>query len=308
MTFIGRWCPFHRGHIAIIEKKRSECPGVPVMMMVRDTQTDEYPAVIRAEYIKLWMVEHNIKGTIMIVPNIEGVYWGRDVGYHVGKIDVDMQYEKISGTKIRKNIHQGSKQWERIVASKKTASMLMPSMAPILSSGLVVWLTGCPSSGKTTIATALESEVRKQYPYLKIMRLDGDDMRTSPLASHVGFTKKDRADHIRRMAYIAKMFADCGVLVICSFVSPDRSVRHEVRKMIGSKRFVEVYVRAKKQTRLARDVKGLYTKAQMGRLINLTGYNAPYQPPNKPEAICDTDALSVEECVSLLLESITTRS
>lgn len=305
MAFIGRWSPLHRGHIAIVESKRREHPELPVLLMVRDTKTEAYPAAVRAEYIRLWMTEMNIKGTVMIIPNIEGVYWGREVGYHVGEVNVEDELKRISGTKIRSSIGQASRRWKRLVASKTSASILTPRISAMQSSGFVIWLTGCPSSGKTTIARALDEAIHRQYPYLRTCRLDGDDMRMSPLAAHVGFTKKDRADHIRRMAYMAKMFADCGVVVICSFVSPDRSVRNEAKHMIGADRFTEVYVFAKKNTRYLRDGKGLYAKAKEGRIRNLTGYNAPYQKPTHPHVRCDTDLLSVSDCVDLILNTIT---
>lgn len=305
MAFIGRWSPLHQGHIAIVQSKRLDHPNLPVLMMVRDTKTEAYPATVRAEYIKLWMVEEQIKGTIMIIPNIEGVYWGRDVGYHVGEVNVDDALKRISGTNIRSSIGEPSKHWQELVASKASAPILSPRISAIQSRGLVIWLTGCPSSGKTTIARSLDEAIHRQYPYLRTCRLDGDDMRTSPLAVHVGFTKKDRAQHIRRMAYMAKMFADCGVVVICSFVSPDRPVRSEAKHMIGADRFTEVYVHAKKSTRYLRDVKGLYKKAKEGKITNLTGYNAPYQKPIHPNVRCNTDLLSVSDCVRLILNGIT---
>lgn len=304
MVFIGRWSPLHRGHVAIVELKRREHPGLPILMMVRDRKDESYPAPVRAEYIKLWMIENKIKGTIMITPDIEGVYWGRDVGYHVGEVQVDEHIKRISGTKIRTDIKLESARWHQLVASKSSSTVLSPRISAIQAFGLVIWLTGCPSSGKTTIASALNETIARQYPYLRVCRLDGDDMRTSPLAMHVGFTKKDRMEHIRRMAYMAKMFADCGVVVICSFVSPDRSVRNEAKRMIGSERFVEVYVHAKKSTREERDVKGLYKKAKAGLITNLTGYNASYQKPTHPAVICDTDRLSVSDSVGLILSTI----
>lgn len=305
MVFIGRWSPLHQGHIAIVEAKRREHPGLPVLMMVRDKKDELYPATVRAEYIKLWMIEEKINGTVMITPDIEGVYWGRDVGYHVGEVQVDEQIKRISGTKIRNDIKLESPRWQQLVASETSSSMLSPRISAIQSFGLVIWLTGCPSSGKTTIASVLNEEITRQYPYLRVCRLDGDDMRTSPLAMHVGFTKKDRMEHIRRMAYMAKMFADCGVVVICSFVSPDRSVRNEAKTMIGAGRFIEVYVHAKKSTRLQRDVKGLYKKAKAGLITNLTGFNASYQKPTHPAVICDTDQLTVSESARLILSRIT---
>ena len=302
MVFIGRWSPFHRGHMAIMQSKRTEHPSLPLLIMVRDRKNEPYPATVRAEYIKRWMEENGIRGTIMIIPDIEGVYWGRDVGYNVGQIDVDEAVKQISGTKIRRGIAGSSGTWVTQVASVESASMLSPKVAAIQTRGQVIWLTGCPSSGKTTIGAAVESEIHRVYPYMRTRMLDGDDMRTSPLADHVGFSRKDRAGHIRRMAYLAKMFADCGVVVVCSFVSPDRAVRDEAKALIGANRFLEVYVKAKKQTRLLRDTKGLYKKALAGKIRNLTGYNAIYERPIHPDVICDTDVQSVEACTRSVME------
>lgn len=229
--------------------------------MVRNTDTDIYPAHVRAEYIRIWMMKHTVTGTIIIVPNIEGIYWGRGVGYRTEEINVDVSIQNISGTGIRNQMQKDSLIWKKSVADENSASLLTPTVARIVEYGAVVWLTGCPSSGKTTIANALRNELSKQFPFLKTQILDGDDMRTSPLAAHIGFTQKDRADHIRRMAYIANIFAKHRILVICAFVSPDKKIREEIKRRIGKDRFIEVYVSARKQTRIQRDPKGLYKKS-----------------------------------------------
>ncbi len=304
MTFIGRWSPFHKGHTAIMNVKRSEHPNLPILIMVRNTKEDIYPPTIRAEYIKIWMQNNAIKGTIMIVPNIEGVYWGRGVGYNVGLIDVDMSVQKISGTRIRKQMSKKISTWKQEVATQHASYMLSRDISTIIDRGLVIWLTGCPSSGKTTIANALIQKLNAMYPYLKTQLLDGDDMRSSPLAAHVGFTKKNRAEHVIRMAYLAKMFADHGILVICAFVSPDRAVREEAQKMVGKNRFLEVYVLASQQTRMRRDTKGLYKKAKSGKIKNFTGFNAVYEAPKNPSIICDTDHAASDDCVRTILDYI----
>lgn len=304
LAFIGRWSPFHKGHVAIIQKKRKERPTLPVLIMVRDTDTDAYPAYIRAAYIKTWVLKHHIKATIMIIPNIEGIYWGRDVGYSVGLVDVDRKLQKISGTDIRKNIFQNAKGWKQAVANPQSSQLLSPKISTIIEHGLVIWLTGCPSSGKTTIANALLSHVHTMYPYLKIQLLDGDAMRASPMAQHVGFSAKDRAQHILRMAYLAKMFADHGILTVCAFVSPDRSIRKQVKDLIGPKRFIEIYVQAKKSTRMKRDVKGMYKQAIAGTIKNLTGYNGLYQAPIRPNILCKTDIETVDQSVAKVLRYV----
>lgn len=304
MAFIGRWSPFHQGHIALINKKRLEHPKIPILIMVRNTGTDMYSAATRAEYIKSWMTQEGIQGTLMIVPNIEGVYWGRGVGYHVEQIDVDLATLAISGTAIRKEILSDSKAWKSRIANKKSSYILSPAISHIVDRGLVLWLTGCPSSGKTTIAKAVMSKLNTTYPHLKTQVLDGDNMRSSPLASGVGFSKIDRNDHIRRMAYLAKMFADHGICVICAFVSPYRNVRQEAKKIIGKNRFIEIYVKASLKTRVRRDAKGLYKQAASGKLKQFTGYNAPYEVPKQPAITCDTDKQSVDESVHSIMQYV----
>ncbi|MCL4199894.1 adenylyl-sulfate kinase [Patescibacteria group bacterium] len=307
LTFIGRWTPFHKGHIAIIETKRAEHPKAPILVMVRNTKEDAYSPSVRAEYIKIWMQKKNIKGTVMIVPNVEGVYWGRGVGYNVGLVDVDISVQKISGTRIRNQISKKSPGWKHAVADKHASYLLSPAVSRIVDGGLVVWLTGCPSSGKTTIARALSDTLHDRFPHIKTQILDGDDMRTSPLAAGVGFSKEDRANHIRRMAYLAGMFASHGVIVICAFVSPDAAIRNEAKRHIGQKRFVEVYVHANKKLRMMRDNKGLYRKAKLGKIDNLTGFNAPYQKSPRPDVTCDTGKLTLTSCVNRILVHIMSR-
>lgn len=303
MTFIGRWSPFHKGHIAIITKKLREYPNKPVLILIRSSQ-ENYSPVSRAVYIKEWMIDQHINGTIMFVPNIEGVYWGRGVGYTTEYVDVEKELQTISATDIRHRIQEGKSLWKHLVAQKDASYMLSPRISSIFEKGLVIWLTGCPSSGKTTIADAFIARLTYMYPHIKKQILDGDDMRASPLAAHVGFTKQDRADHIRRMAYLAKLFADHGILVVCSFVSPDATVRAEAKEMIGKDRFIEVYVKASKKTRMARDQKGLYKKAHEGKLLNLTGYNAPYEIPKKPALTIQTDRLPLSANVERMVKHL----
>jgi adenylyl-sulfate kinase len=304
MTFIGRWSPLHKGHLALLQKKIKEHPSVPILVMVRDTNTDSYPATIRAEYIKIWMQKSGVHGTIMIIPNVEGVYWGRKVGYNVGVIDVDEKTKKISGSAIRRKIVSKKSLWKNDVAHAPAAALLSPQISKILDQGKVIWLTGCPSSGKTTLAHSLQTRLAGQYPYLKTQILDGDDMRASPLSRGTGFSPEDRAEHIRKMAHLAAMFANHGICVICAFVSPERKIRAEIKKRIGAKRFTEVYVKASLKTRLKRDKKGMYKKAISGQIKNFTGYSAPYEPPHASAVICDTDKQSINESVGLIISRV----
>lgn len=305
MAFIGRWSPFHKGHSAIIQKKLLDQPKLPILIMIRETGTELFPTSIRAEYIKIWMTSQHIQGTIMIVPNIEGIYWGRSVGYNTGIVDVDPKLKRISATEIRQQMKTTHMKWKQSVANGTSSYVLTPTIVTIMTRGLIIWLTGCPSSGKTTIAKALEKELHKKLPHLKTQILDGDDIRNSPLASHVGFTKSDRAKHILRMAYLAKLFADHGIIIICAFVSPDRSIRQKAKAIVGPRRFLEIYVRATKKTRMHRDTKGLYKKASQGKLSNLTGFNAKYEIPNDPDIICDTERNTIMNNVEKIFLRIT---
>lgn len=308
LTFIGRWTPFHKGHQYIIETKRKAHLDKPILIQVRETETDAYPAKIRAEFIKLWMLENKIEGTIMIIPNVHGVYYGRGVGYEIEQITVPEEIKKVSATNIRKGLAgETETEWSEDLASKTYANLLSAKVSKIIDRGHVIWLTGCPCAGKTTLAKALNTRLKQQLPHLKTQLLDGDVMRDTPLAQDVGFSPEDRAKHIRRMGQLSKMFADHGILVIASFVSPERKIRNEIRDSIGKDRFTQVYVKATKASRMKRDVKGMYAKAKAGEIKNFTGYDAPYEEPTKSEAlVCNTNKQSSDQCVDDILSSILT--
>lgn len=304
LMFIGRWTPFHRGHAAIINKKKKEHPDLPVLIQIRSTDSDDYPPRVRAELIKAWMLENKIAGTIMIIPNIYGIYYGRGVGYEIEQVKLPKDIEQVSATKIRIDIinHQ-PEAWTLDVASKSMAALLNHKVSTIIDHGYVIWLTGCPCAGKTTTANALQKLVQSAYPQLRIQPLDGDLMRNTPIAQSMGFSPEDRAVHIRRMGYMAKMFADHGILVIAAFISPSRKVRREISQIIGEERFIEVYIKASKQTRMKRDPKGLYAKAKAGKIRNLTGYNAAYEEP-RSSLVCDTDELDANQAAKLIFSEV----
>ncbi|MEK7801730.1 MAG: adenylyl-sulfate kinase, partial [Pseudomonadota bacterium] len=235
----------------------------------------------------------------------QGIYWGRGVGYKTGYVEAPKILQKISGTQIRKNISAKTAGWKQSLAHKKSGYMLTAKISSILEHGHVIWLTGCPASGKTTIANALLKKIARHYPHVRTQLLDGDVMRSTPMADTVGFTREDRARHILRMAYLAKMFADQGILVVCAFVSPDRAVRAKAKNIIGTERFVEVYVKTSLPIRIKRDKKGLYKKARTGIIQNLTGFNEPYEMPDNPEIVCANDSRAVEFHVENILRYIT---
>jgi adenylyl-sulfate kinase len=168
--------------------------------------------------------------------------------------------------------------------------------------GGVIWFTGLPSAGKTTLSQILATELRSRG--LKIELLDGDEVRKM-LSKGLGFTKDDRDTHIRRIAYVAQLLAKNGVWVLVAVISPYRAVRDEVRTQVLSQSadFIEVYVRCPLEVAEARDTKGLYRRARLGEIPMFTGISDPYEEPLSPEVVVDTDRESLEECVKRILRS-----
>ncbi len=162
-----------------------------------------------------------------------------------------------------------------------------------------LWLTGLSACGKSTIAMALE-QVLIQHGYPAYV-LDGDNIRHG-LNKNLGFSPEDRAENIRRIGEVAKLFVDAGFIVITSFISPYREDRDRVRALLAEGEFIEVFVDAPLEVCAARDPKGLYEKAIRGEIKGFTGVSpdAPYEPPLKPELHLRTDQLSVEDCVRTL--------
>jgi adenylylsulfate kinase len=158
-----------------------------------------------------------------------------------------------------------------------------------MSKGVTVWFTGLPCSGKTTVADRVAEILRKQGH--KVERLDGDTVRKG-LTSDLGFSKKDRDENIKRVTFVAKLLTRNDVIVLATFVSPYRERRRLSRKEIGS--FVEVYTRCSLEECMKRDVKGMYRKALAGEIKDFTGVDDPYEEPENPELILDTDKESVE--------------
>jgi adenylylsulfate kinase len=168
--------------------------------------------------------------------------------------------------------------------------------------GVTVWLTGLSASGKSTIAVLLEQMLlrRGRLAY----RLDGDNVRHG-LNRNLGFSAEDRAENVRRIGEVAKLFTDAGVIVIASFISPYRRDRDAVRENLGPGNFVEVYVHASVEAAEERDPKGLYKKARAavaaGKGLGFTGIDDPYEPPEKPEVVIETEMVSAEGGAKLIV-------
>jgi adenylylsulfate kinase len=164
--------------------------------------------------------------------------------------------------------------------------------------GVTLWLTGLSGSGKSTVAVALERALVAGGHLAYV--LDGDNVRHG-LNNNLGFSPADRTENIRRIAEVAKLFTDCGLIVVTSFISPYRADRDAARALFGAGDFVEVHVSTSLATCEERDPKGLYRKARAGQIPDFTGISAPYEPPERPELVLDTGVLSVEESVDALV-------
>lgn len=163
----------------------------------------------------------------------------------------------------------------------------------------VLWLTGLSGSGKSTIAKALE---RKLYEAGRMTALlDGDNIR-SGLNRNLGFSEEERVENIRRIAEVAKLFLENGIITLASFVSPGKDIREMARQIIGPDDFFEIFVDCPLEECEARDVKGLYKKARAGEIRNFTGIDAPFEAPEAPALTLYTKQESVEESVRRIME------
>ena len=165
--------------------------------------------------------------------------------------------------------------------------------------GAVLWFTGLSASGKSTLASEVEKALFKRGYFSYV--LDGDNVRHG-LNGDLGFTAADRTENIRRIGEVAKLFAESGALVLTAFISPYREDREHVREIMARDRdFMEVFVSCPVEVCEARDPKGLYKKARAGEIPNFTGIDAPYEEPEAPEVVLETDVHDVEACVKQVL-------
>ena len=165
----------------------------------------------------------------------------------------------------------------------------------------VIWFTGLPASGKSSLADWLAVELGRTTSHIE--RLDGDAIRQ--VFPETGFTKADRDAHIRRVGFLASRLEAHGVTVVASFVSPYRDTRRFVRSLCH--RFIEVYVSTPLEACEQRDPKGLYARARRGELLNVTGISDPYEPPEAPELVIDTTGMTVESAGRQMLDTLAAR-
>ena len=165
-------------------------------------------------------------------------------------------------------------------------------------------MTGLSGSGKSTVANALEKRLVSLG--LHTMLLDGDNIRMG-LNRNLGFKQADRIENIRRIAEVARLMNDAGLIVITAFISPYAQDRLSAREIIGKDSFFEIYVNTPLEECERRDVKGLYKKARSGDLADFTGVSSPYEAPDSPDAVIDTSKLKLQECVDQILHALEAR-
>jgi len=173
-----------------------------------------------------------------------------------------------------------------------------------LNQGFTVWLTGLSGAGKSTIAERLASDLANRGRKVEV--LDGDEVRTH-LSKGLGFSREDRDINIARISFVASLLVKHNAAVITAAISPYAQAREEARRRIGHTQFIEVYVRCSLDELVRRDVKGLYKKAIAGELQHFTGVSDPYEAPENPDVVVDSEHETVEESVSKILAELDQR-
>lgn len=258
VVFIGRWqSPSgpHAGHRYLIEKALEE--GHRVIIGIRDMPKDEKnPHDVETRMYQFRKLYGDRVSFISIFEDGDGLelWYGRGVGWGIKEIVVPDDVAVISATRLRK------------------------------LEGSTIWLTGLPCSGKTTIAKILKDKLEDRG--FKVLHLDGDALRTG-LCVGLGFSDEGRKENLRRVSCVAEIANRDGITVIASYVSPTEELRQVVYENITNMNMV--YVKCSIETCAKRDVKGMWEKARKGEITGFTGHDAPYDPPQDPRLVVDTD-------------------
>ena len=188
--------------------------------------------------------------------------------------------------------------WERSLITRQDREALIGHKS------FVLWFTGLSGSGKSTLAHAVEKKLYEKG--CSTFVLDGDNVRHG-LSSNLSFSEEDRKENIRRIGEAAKLMTEAGIIVLTAFISPFRGGREMVRNLFPHGEFIEVYCNASLEVCESRDVKGLYKKARTGEIKNYTGIDSPYEVPDNPELVIDTESESLEESVARLIDFLKSR-
>ncbi len=168
-----------------------------------------------------------------------------------------------------------------------------------------LWFTGLSGAGKSTLAHAVEEQLHQMG--CRTFVFDGDNVRHG-LCGDLGFSSEDRSENIRRIGEMARLFIEAGVIALTAFISPFRADRQRVRDIVGAEDFIEVYCRCSLQECERRDVKGLYAKARAGSIREFTGISSPYEEPECPDLVLNTDREKLEECVERVCRALRDRN
>ena len=164
---------------------------------------------------------------------------------------------------------------------------------------VIIWFTGLSGSGKSTLAHSIEEELHNLG--CRTFVLDGDNVRHG-LSSNLTFSDNDRKEHIRRIGEAAKLMMEAGIIAMTAFISPFKEDRNLVRQLLPQGDFIEIFCKASLETCESRDVKGLYKRARAGEIKNYTGIDSPYEAPDNPELVIDTEGKSLEESVTKVID------
>jgi len=222
----------------------------------------------------------------------------------IDKVDDSVRTASISGTQVREEYLNNGRSLPEWFTRPEVAEILADSYPPKHKQGFTVWFTGLSGSGKSTTAEILTTLLLEHGR--QVTQLDGDVVRTH-LSKGLGFSKEDRDINIRRIGFVAGEIVRHRGVAVCAAVSPYRATRNDVRNMVGSDNFIEVFVDTPLEVCEDRDVKGLYAKARRGEIKGFTGIDDPYEPPNNPEIVLDTVNHTAEENAHQIVEYLTQR-
>ena len=248
---------------------------------------------------------HSAELDVEVVPFRELVYLPDDGDFaEESQVAPGKRIFHISGTSIREDYLDNGKTPPDWVLREEVAEILAEARPPRHRQGVCIWFTGLSGAGKSTTAEVLTALLLERGRQVTV--LDGDVVRTH-LSKGLGFSKEDRDTNVRRIGFVASEIARHGGVVLCAAVSPYRSTRNDVRNMVGSDHFVEIFVDTPLEVCEARDTKGLYAQARRGEITGFTGVDDPYEPPKRAEITLGTLNTSPEENALKILEHLENR-
>lgn len=246
------------------------------------------------------VAKHEAELGVKMVPFLQFVYLPEEDRYEeVNKVPAGTKTADISGTQVRNDYLNAGRLLPDWFTRPEVAEILAESYPPRHKQGVAIWFTGLSGAGKSTTAEVLTQLLLQFGRTLTV--LDGDVVRTH-LSKGLGFSKEDRDTNIRRIGWVAAEIVRHGGTAICAAISPYRAIRNEVRAMVGSDHFVEVYVDTPIEVCETRDYKGMYAKARRGEIKGFTGIDDPYEPPEHPEIALDTVNCTPEENARKIIE------